>query len=155
MIAETSEARGDRELVEWVGKRPERPAVRDVRRNHARYRHAGGTAEAEADLRRLVAAGRLVQFDQPPNRQGGPGTVVFDLLDTCDTTPAANPSQMGENGDGDTGDGDTTSASQRANGGCVTVTDVTDPENSRGEGRVTGSDSTTYEGEIWRPRSLP
>lgn len=67
----------DRRLLAWVLARPEGATPRETVRAHARYRHPGGTADARADLDRLVARGLLVAEEYQPVSRGRPATAYY------------------------------------------------------------------------------
>ena len=79
MLAETAEERQDRELVAWVADHPDCSA-REVAQGFRRYRGAGGTSQAEADLSRLEAAGLI----KPTTRKGtrGPAATGYRAVDS-------------------------------------------------------------------------
>jgi hypothetical protein len=87
MFGESDEARQDRELVEWISRRPEGATARDVARIINRFRGRGGMERAERQLHRLAEEGRLIPEQRPIGPKGGRGTMVFHAADGCILDP--------------------------------------------------------------------
>lgn len=107
ILAESPQERADRELVAWVADHGD-VTPRELARGPRRYRVDGGPERAEADLLRLVAAGRLTRTERQGRR--GPAVPAYRVADPATLATATgfrNP--------------------QRENGKPVAVATVTTP----------------------------
>ena len=112
MLSENEGEHGQRQLVEWIGRKGGSVTSREVQQGHRRLIRSD---DAEAALNELVKVGYGSWQDIPPSPKGGRPTRVFKLSTPSTSTQPRKTRELEGSVDVDSVDDIET----QPNGGCV------------------------------------